>query len=1208
MLSRVFFFIVSLCGLLSPHTGAPTAEFKVTVGSESERVAGSEALGSAEDGLAVPASLAGEHRLTRSLAGVSAEELKRVLVLLDNSGSIHGSDPSGHRKPALKLLLTVLSLGETNLEIVLFDTRTKRIVEPTRISPQGLSRALAQLDGWTGRGGGTQLFSALRSVLSEADQANHRFDHCVVVSDGHLSHSDRDETPAMVAELVRRGIKFQAIGLAANSQSVLANLASGTGGHYTLLDTKQPVGTGDWEAAILKVGIDIVQPSVYVGTNQAGRVAVNRFHRCGLLLAERGTVWSPPVQRAAVGGNVIDVSNKNWSLKIFARPNAQADAFEGEWRAETAGGKPAAGLLVGMSDILLHVDPIRPDHHSRYDVIESAARVSLRGLARNLIDDVGSGFALEQVALPQGGGRSAPIDLAKSLSLKAVFELLQEGKGALLASLVHNALPGQIASVRREIAVGPSRYDFRVRLTGGAGAAREFALDDVPPVLESGTRAEVLLRRSTKNQQEATWGKLTLTGTSSSEIFNGQSDDQGGLRFGPILLPEGRCTLSVVVQGRLHAKLRLKELASAPAFDKWRTAREVALVVEKAPPSPPPDEKLRLHVEITANNGRVGEPLSFRAIGQPSGGNSASRIALLRRVAAEELRFRVTGPIASKVDVRSAEHPRRFTLRHSVQEESVIVDGLIRDLPATGDYRIELELPQKGTVPCSFSMAVASLQEARVVLRGIKEKLGKRTVFFDTRASDTAKATVVVGDSIQLEIVPTASVDQRLFAAVAGSVVGELIVNDTVKHLEWKLVNGVYVSNSIRLDTRGTMDFHAAVKIGGSNIRLAGRASIEDVPIALRLDGTGLPDYVPIGAVHRIVTELVSNGDARDMLALVDQVTVEFELVDQNGRVLKRIDWNPSPASLTFQEALTFETLGAQQLRYALMLDGSRIGGDSWNTVVLPITVEVEVQEIAAEDWVPVAEQPGSKHWLPSFFLWTPTLRLVARPKTFSDSHFIKRVAWHRNEFELNEGLFVLQVADNAKLGPESEVDVQYAPVGIHAGHGIEMDTVVQFAAFVPEYVAWWRIFLVALGFGATILAARFIWVARALHWNDQVHALDDDGFSASRRLGWRGSWLWPIPGVIVGRGRLPGCAVSFDAGEGRPIPLAVVRRRLFGRVELQVLGRDAAYSAGDRIVLGRSGVFDPDPPLVTLDGVSIYFEADPAAEPHLETMPLLEG
>lgn len=161
------------------------------------------------------------------------KQVKNIVFVIDDSGSMEASDPDNSRYGATKMLINKMD-QDKEAAIIVFDDRVQLIQPFVRLKDQGVKEEVfSRLDGLEPMQGGTNIDLALTEAMDQIKSRNSssRGTLVILLSDGY---SEVDTANAL-SEYKKDGIAINAIGLGldnAEGSALLKEIAAQTGGQY----------------------------------------------------------------------------------------------------------------------------------------------------------------------------------------------------------------------------------------------------------------------------------------------------------------------------------------------------------------------------------------------------------------------------------------------------------------------------------------------------------------------------------------------------------------------------------------------------------------------------------------------------------------------------------------------------------------------------------------------------------------------------------------------------------------------------------------------------------------------------------------------------------------------------------------------------------------------------------------------------------------
>lgn len=180
------------------------------------------------------AGLALEFVYELNLGGL--KQVKNIVFVIDDSGSMETNDPDGSRYEATKMLIDKMD-KEKEAAIIVFDDRAQLIQPFVRLRDQGVKdEVYAKLDSLEPMQGGTNIDQALAEAMNQIQErdTSKRGTLVILLSDGYSVV----DTENALSEYKKGGIAVNTIGLGMDNSegsegsALLRDIAAYTGGQY----------------------------------------------------------------------------------------------------------------------------------------------------------------------------------------------------------------------------------------------------------------------------------------------------------------------------------------------------------------------------------------------------------------------------------------------------------------------------------------------------------------------------------------------------------------------------------------------------------------------------------------------------------------------------------------------------------------------------------------------------------------------------------------------------------------------------------------------------------------------------------------------------------------------------------------------------------------------------------------------------------------
>ena len=297
-----------------------------------------------------------------------------IILVMDSSGSMKKNDPNDLRKPAAKLLLSLLGKDD-RASIVSFSDAGYPVAYLTQTDSQMNSDILfGAVEKVSNKGAYTNLSGALKAAKRVVEQAwdEQRKHVIVLMSDGKMDLAsaalDKKATAELVTQLLpelkEKGIQVHTIAFTDNSdQRLLQSIANLTEGHFNLARSDQ-----DLHAVFASIFEQSKEPDIlpmegnYFTVDSNVREITIVANKASLATQISFTTPSGRVLEEDIRpGNVKWLVSEQFDLITIQNPES------GEWEILPAGEENRAYIITNLK-MALEINPMRPQPGDRVDI------------------------------------------------------------------------------------------------------------------------------------------------------------------------------------------------------------------------------------------------------------------------------------------------------------------------------------------------------------------------------------------------------------------------------------------------------------------------------------------------------------------------------------------------------------------------------------------------------------------------------------------------------------------------------------------------------------------------------------------------------------------------------------------------------------------------------------------------------------------------
>ena len=297
-----------------------------------------------------------------------------IVLVMDSSGSMKKNDPNDLRKPAAKLLLSLLG-KEDRASIVSFSDQGYPVAYLTQTNSQLNNHLLFEaVEKISNKGAYTNLAGAIEAAtrVYEQDWQSDRKHVVVLMSDGKMDLAsaalDKQATAELVATLlpVLKENKIQVHTIAFTDSSdmrLLQGIANLTDGHFNIARTDK-----DLHRVFASIFEQSKEPDIL--PMQSGHFSVDRNVREITIIANKAS-FDTQVSLTLPGGRVLDSDATFDDIKWLVSDQFDLITIQnpepGEWRMLPEGEANRAYIITDLK-MALQVFPEQPQRGDRLDL------------------------------------------------------------------------------------------------------------------------------------------------------------------------------------------------------------------------------------------------------------------------------------------------------------------------------------------------------------------------------------------------------------------------------------------------------------------------------------------------------------------------------------------------------------------------------------------------------------------------------------------------------------------------------------------------------------------------------------------------------------------------------------------------------------------------------------------------------------------------
>ena len=335
-----------------------------------------------------------------------------MVLLMDSSGSMKTTDPEDLRKPAAKLLVSLLG-EDDQASIISFSDQGYPVTHLLSVHTAGGQDALfAAIDKVSSRGVYTNLYGAVakaRDILAE-DSDPERRKLIVLMSDGHMDLGDEEKSRAHTQKLLTEltplllqdNIELQTIAFTEQSdKTLLAQIARETGGRFYVADSDQELHN-----SFSQIFENTAQPNML--PVEGGRFQIDDSIRQITIIGSKN---SPEVALAlnAPSGKRYTAGNAPEGFKWLNTPLFDMitinEPESGGWELMASGDDNKAYIITNL-ELKLSIHPQQPVSNQQIELqawLEQDGEVLTRSSVLDILQLSG------RVSFPDGRSATLPI-------------------------------------------------------------------------------------------------------------------------------------------------------------------------------------------------------------------------------------------------------------------------------------------------------------------------------------------------------------------------------------------------------------------------------------------------------------------------------------------------------------------------------------------------------------------------------------------------------------------------------------------------------------------------------------------------------------------------------------------------------------------------------------------------------------------------------
>jgi len=820
-----------------------------------------------------------------------------LVLLVDTSGSMRDSDPQGATQHAVLTGLELVAYERPFVSVLQFSGEVNNVLRPTRLSPEKLASARADLAKQRA-GGQTQLLLAVQEAIEQLQR--NEYENCrkvvFVLSDGQIPEAQHAGLRRSAETLASDGVELHAIGLGvqAGQHNILEELTGRTGGLFFAIAPEADVVATSCRAAV-DIALRLMPNNIFLHSDAHSPLRVPKEARRLIAVVPKGSVLrGPGAPHAATGpvtaGESVRASATGyagWQVVVAERPDDPEKAarfWHGPWTVVDDAGRRATAWAFLCSDLRIQANTVEDEPSAEWHV-RVEARVDVASGAA-----VSGPYRLRGYLKPLKGPAYQPVqeNITDQFPLDAELELppvQHPGEHELVAQVL-NAKGIIVAAARKPVKIVPSSFLLVIKASSPGGAERtiyephsgstNFRLGDHETM---SIHVEPTKLYSEKELERFDGGLSVIPRNGKPSTRKLVMERSGpvprltatGLACGP-----ARLQIDVSAMIRSTSKdpiLNTRTLARRKISASWcfsidsqpsarrRAAKEIEVLSTFRRPADPQQERpVRLAFDLVASNGAP-----------------ARRMQALRQ-AAEKVDLLLDCPDGAKL----------YASRSKMISDRVVGPIEHRDGDQSGlAVRWDLLNPQVGEYLAHLTWTGKELPGLTLLSAGGRFKVGEAwvSVFIERVNRNRAllvmqrEMTFVNGDQVRVIARPTKSFPPRLFEYVNVEVL-MVLDGDQIHHLRAKRVGRhwearpmalrtgkVQIAVNVDLPTRGAIQARSTIAV----------RPIVPTLIIKGLDGTYPHDAAPL--VHIVAVP----EDPDDMPFLVREEQLKIELVDETG-------------------------------------------------------------------------------------------------------------------------------------------------------------------------------------------------------------------------------------------------------------------------------------------------------------------------------------
>jgi len=297
-----------------------------------------------------------------------------IILVMDSSGSMKKNDPNDLRKPAAKLLLSLLG-EDDRAAIVSFSDHGYPVAYLTQTDSQMNSDVLfGAVEKISNKGGYTNLSGAIKSAKRVVEQAwdEQRKHVIVLMSDGKMdlasAQLDKKATEELITKLLpslkEKGVQVHTIAFTDNSDKrLLQSIANLTDGHFNIARSDK-----DLHAVFASIFEQSKEPDIL--PMQGNRFSVDSNIREMTIVANKASL-STQVSFITPTGMTLEADIKPGNVKWLISDQFDLVTIEnpepGEWQILPEGEANRAYIITDLK-MALEITPKHPQPGDRVDL------------------------------------------------------------------------------------------------------------------------------------------------------------------------------------------------------------------------------------------------------------------------------------------------------------------------------------------------------------------------------------------------------------------------------------------------------------------------------------------------------------------------------------------------------------------------------------------------------------------------------------------------------------------------------------------------------------------------------------------------------------------------------------------------------------------------------------------------------------------------